>query len=143
MAVNSVSILATGVQQLTTTRKMVTTLQRLLNPQMMVIRQFATAANKERMWKRRGMAKSSSRLDQTHSRQEETTVTPEAEEGTNWRPLVFLVVFPMVMSTVVVTSREDLLQDLQARRDGFVAKDIRDVKLKECAEENDRERGPR
>lgn len=95
------------------------------------VRQIATSAQK-RKWKQRGMTKSSSKLEQ-----EPMTSTQQPNPGTNWRQILFLGVFPIFMSTIVVLSREDLLQDLQAKH---VAKEIRDLRTQRALDNDDEQK---
>jgi hypothetical protein len=99
------------------------------------VRQIATSAQK-RKWKQRGMTQSSSKLEQ-----EPMTSTQQPNPGTNWRQILFLGVFPIFMSTIVVLSREDLLQDLQAKGAGHdVTKEIRDLRTQRALDHDDEQK---
>ena len=72
---------------------------------------FATSAEK-RKWKREGMSHKErlriSLLNETNSSKEK--ISPE--KGRDINPFLFLVVFPLAMTGLVVTLRDDLRQQL-------------------------------
>jgi hypothetical protein len=101
------------------------------------VRQFATSAQR-RKWKQRGMKKSSTKLEQ-----EPMTSTQQPKPGTNWNQILFLGVFPIFMSSIVVLSREDLLQDLQGKVAGPVAKEIRELRTQRALDHDDEQKQQR
>lgn len=66
----------------------------------------------------------SSILRQEQDQQEAKTFTEDANPRTSWMPIVFLGIFPIVMSAIVVFTRQDLLQDLQEERTRNSTKEI-------------------
>jgi hypothetical protein len=47
------------------------------------------------------------------------------EKGVNWRPLLFLGIFPIVMSGVVIFLREDLRKEVEEKGVGRALRDFR------------------
>ncbi len=84
-------------------------------------RTFATSAEK-RKWKRQGMSKKEKQID---SVVEEMLEKNSKEESKDVNPFLFLVVFPVVMTGLVVTLRQDLREELieKGRRFGGMTKE--------------------
>lgn len=91
-------------------------------------RRFATSAQK-RKWKNR---------QKTNRREEKIALIVEQEtaqqltkadeirhKGVNWRPILFLGVFPIAASGILVLSREDLRQELEEKGLGRLLRDLR------------------
>mmetsp|Transcript_17900 Transcript_17900/g.49637 ORF Transcript_17900/g.49637 Transcript_17900/m.49637 type:complete len:164 (-) Transcript_17900:202-693(-) len=79
----------------------------------------ATSAQK-RKWKRQGHLKhrGGGRMLADDTKVPETSVSAAeaSEKGFDWKPLFFLVIFPLAMTGVVVIAREDLQQEVKDLR---------------------------
>lgn len=92
-------------------------------------RQFASSAQK-RKWKREAMKKSSKRIPET-----ELTEPIRAHQGDDdhafLRSFLFLGVMPLLMSSLVIWNRGDLLQDLTGQRFEPIRKEFKSAREEE------------
>ena len=71
------------------------------------------------IWKGRGRRRTKDRDDFGKSNEAMDPIKEREkairEEGVNWRPIFFLGVFPIIMSGLIVLSRDDLRQELEQK----------------------------
>jgi hypothetical protein len=93
------------------------------------IRWLATSAQK-RKWKatKKTSPKSNSQVSLVENNNEKVSITKAdeiREKGVNWRPILFLGIFPIVMSGLVIFLREDLRKEVEEKGVGRALRDFK------------------
>jgi hypothetical protein len=94
---------------------------------------LATSAAK-RKWKRKGFESSMTDAGTTTVTSSASTTRDRITEGVNWRPLFFLGILPVLLTGVVVLTRDDLFDQLEENGIGRLFRDLRRLKAARAEE---------